>query len=53
MDKYIKYTKDFYEDKDNVIRYSEAVDNVGLWNSEKTANMQSQFPPAWASASVP
>ena len=35
MDKYIKYTKDFYEDKDNVIRYSEAVDNVGLWNSEK------------------
>ncbi len=35
MDKDIKYTKDFYEEDDNVRRYSEAVDKVGLWNSEK------------------
>lgn len=35
MDKDIKYTKDFYDRDVNIKRYGEAVDEVGLWKSEK------------------
>ena len=35
MDKDIKYTKDFYEEEYNITRYGDAIDKVGLWNSEK------------------
>lgn len=35
MDKGIKFTKEFYEQETNVQRYGEAIDKVGLWNSEK------------------
>ena len=35
MDNQIKYTKEFYDQDDNVKRYGQAVDDVGLWNSEK------------------
>lgn len=35
MNDKIKYTKEFYEEEDNVKRYGEAIDKVGLWNSEK------------------
>lgn len=35
MNKDIKYTKDFYDQDYNVKRYGEAIDEVGLWESEK------------------
>lgn len=35
MNKDIKYTKDFYDQVYNIKRYGEAVDEVGLWKSEK------------------
>lgn len=35
MNKELEYTKEFYDQDDNVKRYGEAIDNVGLWNSEK------------------
>lgn len=35
MDDGIKYTKDSYNKDVNIKRYGEAIDNVGLWNSEK------------------
>lgn len=35
MDKDIKYTKEYYEEEENIKRYGEAIDKVGLWNSEK------------------
>lgn len=35
MDKYIKYTKDFYNQDYNIKRYGEAIDEVGLWKSEE------------------
>lgn len=35
MNKDIKYTKDFYDKELNIKKYGEAIDKVGLWNSEK------------------
>jgi len=35
MDKDIKSAKEFYEIETNVQRYGKAIDEVGLWNSEK------------------
>ena len=35
MNKDIKYTKDYYDNYTNVKKYGEAIDKVGLWNSEK------------------
>lgn len=35
MDKDIKYTKEFYDLDINIERYGKAIDEVGLWNSEK------------------
>ena len=35
MNNDIKYTKDFYDQDYNINRYGEAVDEVGLWKSEK------------------
>lgn len=35
MNNDIKYTKDFYDQDCNIKRYGEAIDEVGLWESEK------------------
>ena len=35
MNEEIKYTKDYYDRDVNIKRYGEAIDKVGLWNSEK------------------
>lgn len=35
MNKDIKFTKEFYDNERNVKRYGEAIDEVGLWESEK------------------
>jgi len=35
MNEEILYTKEFYDEEENVKRYGEAIDKVGLWNSEK------------------
>jgi len=35
MNEKIKYTKEYYNRDVNIKRYGEAINNVGLWNSEK------------------
>lgn len=35
MNSDIKYTKGFYDQDYNIKRYGEAIDEVGLWKSEK------------------